>query len=103
MHQRKIYWKQRARVKWLREGDNNTKFFHAFASNRKRRNFIQSIKNNGEWVYEFHTIKKLFIDHFKNIYSSNLCNKFSFDNLAEQTLSTNEWSDLNQYPTQHEI
>lgn len=39
----------------------------------------------------------------KNIYSSNLCNKFSFDNLAEQTLSTNEWSDLNQYPTQPEI
>ncbi|KAK2635601.1 hypothetical protein Ddye_030393 [Dipteronia dyeriana] len=35
-----IYWKQRARTDWLREGDRNTNFFHEKASNRKSRNSI---------------------------------------------------------------
>lgn len=56
---------------WLKEVDKSTKIFHAFASNRKRRNFIQSTKNsNGEWIYDIGNIKKVFVDHFKSMYSS---------------------------------
>lgn len=48
--QKEIYWKQRAKTRWSNEGDNNTKFFHAYATNRKRRNCIQSLKINNEWI-----------------------------------------------------
>lgn len=35
------YWKQRARVKWLHEGDLNTKFFHA--TTKEKRNLLYYI------------------------------------------------------------
>ncbi|KAA3468409.1 reverse transcriptase [Gossypium australe] len=37
------YWKQRARINWLKLGDRNTSFFHKQTSLRKKRNLIQNM------------------------------------------------------------
>lgn len=42
--QEEIYWRQRSRLQWLREGDDNMKYFHAVANGRKNRNFILNIR-----------------------------------------------------------
>ena len=45
------FWRQRAKVKWLKEGDRNTKFFHAMAAVKRKSNKIFRIHNmNGDWV-----------------------------------------------------
>lgn len=40
-----IYWKQRAKSFWLLDGDSNSKFFHAFATTRKKLNHVTKLKN----------------------------------------------------------
>jgi len=38
LHQEEHFWKQRAKIYWLSDGDANTSFFHAFANARKKWN-----------------------------------------------------------------
>ncbi|XP_074360471.1 uncharacterized protein LOC141700659 [Apium graveolens] len=46
-----LYWQQRAKSFWLQDGDSNSKFFHAYATGRRKKNQIDKLKNeNGEVV-----------------------------------------------------
>ena len=42
----KIYWKQRGAIKWVTCGDAGTKFFHAHAIIRHRKNIITSLEDS---------------------------------------------------------
>ncbi|CAA0835313.1 Unknown protein, partial [Striga hermonthica] len=44
------YWAQKARVQWLKEGDSNTKFFHAYSMSRRRQNAISRLVTDANRV-----------------------------------------------------
>uniref|UniRef100_A0A803PHA9 Reverse transcriptase domain-containing protein n=1 Tax=Cannabis sativa TaxID=3483 RepID=A0A803PHA9_CANSA len=70
--QKEIFWRQRSKQLWLREGDQNSKYFHAMATSRRRNNSIQKLKNNqGDWVDWQHNLSGLMIDYFSNLFSSS--------------------------------
>ncbi|XP_074300778.1 uncharacterized protein LOC141632098 [Silene latifolia] len=65
-----IYWKQRAKLKWLVDGDTCTKYFFNWVKGRAGRNYILGIKrNDGNWTYDHEEISDCFQKSFTNLFS----------------------------------
>ena len=46
LDQEALFWHQKSRLKWLQEGDRNTKFFHLTTIIRQRKNRIEWLKDD---------------------------------------------------------
>ncbi|KAM6568954.1 hypothetical protein CsatB_016939 [Cannabis sativa] len=69
--QKEIFWKQRSKQLWLQEGDSNSKYFHATATARRRRNSIQKLQNSaGTWVDWQGGLSSVVEDYFSQLFSS---------------------------------
>lgn len=44
--QREVFWKQRSKQLWLKEGDQNSKNFHVSAKTRRKSNQIKELKDD---------------------------------------------------------
>ncbi|XP_039126606.1 uncharacterized protein LOC120262766 [Dioscorea cayenensis subsp. rotundata] len=77
--QEEIYWKQRSRLQWLKEEDENMKFFHAVANGRKNRNFIPCVIHGGSTLVDEHDIGRLFTNHFTQQFGFRRPSKFKIN------------------------
>ncbi|XP_074352031.1 uncharacterized protein LOC141691191 [Apium graveolens] len=63
------YWKQRAKTFWLAEGDANSKFFHAYASARRKTNFISKLRvDGGDFVTKEEDMHRVVLDYFQTVF-----------------------------------
>jgi hypothetical protein len=70
LRQEEVMANQRSRVDWLKEGDRNTAFFPAKASARKRRNIIQSLKDDmGRVCMEKEEVKDIVKSFYSNLFN----------------------------------
>lgn len=58
--------KQKARIKWTMDGDENSTFFHGVVNNQNRKNHIDGLMINGKWSNEVEEIKKEVFNFFQN-------------------------------------
>lgn len=49
-----IYWKQRYTIRYIKVGEENSKFFHAMASERMRKNSIASLRSDDDVLVTDH-------------------------------------------------
>ncbi|XP_074266604.1 uncharacterized protein LOC141589883 [Silene latifolia] len=64
-----IYWKQRAKLHWIKDGDASTRFFFNSVKHRHNRSLIIGIKKvDSSWTFDRQEISDIFNDHFKGIY-----------------------------------
>lgn len=68
-----VYWKQRAKLMWLEEGDSNTKFFHASATARRKTNHVDRLQTDaGVLVDDYQGMCRVVKDYYTSIFSESL-------------------------------
>ena len=67
-----LYWRQRAKENWIKDGDQNTRFFHASANQKKKASVITAIKDEQgrNWETE-DQIGEAFIQYFQNLFTTS--------------------------------
>ncbi|KAI9154184.1 hypothetical protein LWI28_022333 [Acer negundo] len=72
LRRQKCFYRDRSRVRWLRDGDWNTSFFHASIKCRKYRNTISALSINGVLSEDRPTIRDHIISYYSNFFSSDV-------------------------------
>ena len=77
MIREEMMWNQRTRALWVKCGDRNTKFFHAMASNRRWKNRIDGLYDQGgRWCEDSEEVEGIILDYFKEIYNTSFLVNF---------------------------
>jgi len=70
LSQEAIY-QQKARIKWLKQGDLNTKYFHSTIKWRRARNGFNGVRDNGVWYENQGVVKDKVRMYFKGRFSGD--------------------------------
>ena len=60
--------KQKAKINWVKEGDENSKCFHNVINAKRRHNRIHGLNFNGVWETDPNNLKSGVYDFFKGKY-----------------------------------
>src|SRR3954470_22835195 len=99
------FWKQKANVKWLVEGDKNTKFFHQTVQKRKQNLNIFRLKNDdGHWITDSNAITNTAIESFKNqLNGTHVMEAEHILNFIPSLITEDQNESLTKYPTIEEL
>ena len=64
------FWKQKAKVKWLRDRDRNSKYFHAVVTKKRCK---ATRKANGDWVDSEAQICNEAVSFFEELFTAESC------------------------------
>ncbi|XP_010068469.2 uncharacterized protein LOC104455367 [Eucalyptus grandis] len=64
------FFRQKFRIKWFKEGDRNSKFFHHYVNKRQVRNRILSVMDaSGIQITDLELVHQHFVSHFQDLLS----------------------------------
>nr|GFA38585.1 RNA-directed DNA polymerase, eukaryota [Tanacetum cinerariifolium] len=94
---------QKAKIKWVVEGDENTKFFHGMLNKNRNKKSIQGIMVNGTWIDDPVKVKYEFLDHFRNRFDKPPENRARIDICFPNVLSNDQRDDLERMVMKEEV
>ena len=82
--------RQKSRVKWIREGDSNSTYFHRLINHRRRVSAFQGLLMDGEWVHDPSNIKRVVLTHFKDRFTEQNHNRPTLDGVHFPSLDQDQ-------------
>ncbi|KAJ9548105.1 hypothetical protein OSB04_020648 [Centaurea solstitialis] len=95
--------KQKSRVRWAIEGDDNSKLFHGVIRHHIRKNFIHGISVNGVWVTDPATMGEETLSFFSKKFKEVSARRPTFHSSKFKKLSPAQKSFLEESITEKEI
>lgn len=105
LHREELLWRDKAKAKWMNEGDANTHFFHITTLIHRRRNAIHQLQNStSNWLTSWAAIGEEFRCFYCNLFTSTQ-SAFSvdFEGLFQPCLTAAQTRDLHCIPTGQDI
>ena len=69
LFQEEVSWRQKSRALWLKEGDQNTKFFHSLANSHRQNNAVAAMMVEGNRTEDPAIIQDHFVHFYKTLHS----------------------------------
>jgi mannosylglycoprotein endo-beta-mannosidase len=87
------YWKKRCTIRWIKQGEDNTKFFHAMATERYRRNKYYVLKDGSGNEFSDHEIMAgMLLSSYKErmVKTEGISMEFNLDTLLSRVEGLDE-------------
>ncbi|XP_071695868.1 uncharacterized protein [Rutidosis leptorrhynchoides] len=87
-------FKQKARVRWILEDEENSKFFHNVIRRRNDKSRIRGLTLNGVWNENPQDLKDAIFEHFRNVFTETNSDRPSLEDLNYPSITSDEASAL---------
>ncbi|KAH0692608.1 hypothetical protein KY285_019705 [Solanum tuberosum] len=99
------FWKQKAGMRWFKEGDSNTKFFHAYVKGRRRKLNIKEIKTGqGDIINSAQNIGEeavnVFREQFKETHEAT---DYTMIQCIPRIITEEQNQEMERVPTKEEV
>ena len=98
-----ITWRQKSRVKWLREGDKNTRFVHRVANSNHRTNSIDRLSIDGPLTTDQIGIGEGLVNFYSNLFSDEALRRPLLDDLPFSSIAEEDGLVLDRQFTEEEV
>ena len=74
LHYQYLFWKERAKILWFKDRDQNTTFVHALVKRRNNSSGIHRLRIENEVIEDPKLIEDHILDFYKNLYVESISN-----------------------------
>ncbi|GJY13404.1 hypothetical protein Tco_0382713 [Tanacetum coccineum] len=94
---------QKAKIRWVIEGDENSKFFHRIINKIRSRLAIRGVLVKGDWIIKPSKVKNEFLKHFTNRFAEPATQSLTFESPFPKRLSSYQNKELERLVSYDEI
>ena len=82
--------RQKARARWIKEGDCNSRYFHLLMNAHRRNNYIKGVRIDGAWFDEPQKVKEEVKNFFSLRFQEPVFSRPTLDGISFQTISQHQ-------------